>query len=236
MGRDQSRLMRSVVLATALLAVLMSPADAGCGFLGLFRCRAHYRHYHYHHHHHHHHRHHRTRVIIKHVTVVRHVTVKKAAPPVVDLPTLAMAQTPNVDPSLKRIHTQTIGINTTTGAVDPRFPTYFLVGPSINTSSFGALAEQFVSQTSAVSGTFKNLYIAIPTAAGPGSLGTTSTYTWRVNGISTGITCTIIAPALTCSDLTHTAPIVAGQSYDLQTVGVGSTFSAVFGGIELDTP
>jgi hypothetical protein len=170
------------------------------------------------------------------ITVVRHVAVKKAAPPVVDLPTLAMAQTPNVDPSLKRIHTQTIGINTTTGAVDPRFPTYFLVGPSINTSSFGALAEQFVSQTSAVSGTFKNLYITIPTAAGPGSLGTTSTYTWRVNGISTGITCRIIAPALTCSDLTHTAPIVAGQSYDLQTVGVGSTFSAVFGGIELDTP
>ena len=139
-------------------------------------------------------------------------------------------------PFTEEIHTQTIGINTTTGAVDPKFPTYFLVGPSINTSSFGALAEQFVSQTSAVSGTFKNLYITIPTAAGPGSLGTTSTYTWRVNGISTGITCTIIAPALTCSDLTHTAPIVAGQSYDLQTVGVGSTFSAVFGGIELDTP
>jgi hypothetical protein len=62
--------------------------------------------------------------------------------------------------------------------------------------------------------------------------------TWRINGVSTGITCTIAFPATTCSDLTHTAPIVAGQTYDLQTLGSGPTGGPdyVYGGIELDTP
>jgi hypothetical protein len=63
-------------------------------------------------------------------------------------------------------------------------------------------------------------------------------YTWRINGVSTGITCTIVSPAVRCSDLTHSAPILAGQYYDLQVIGtsVSPIGVSVTGGIELDTP
>jgi hypothetical protein len=155
--------------------------------------------------------------------------------PTLLLPALAMAQTPNVDPSLKKVHKQTIGFSSGpyTPGVSGGFTTFMLVSPPINTTSYGVLAEQFVAQTSAVSGTFKNLYVTQPLTVAPGGTGI---YTWRVNGVSTGITCTIVAPAVTCSDLTHTAAITAGQSYDLQTVGSGNIIDSVYGGIELDTP
>jgi hypothetical protein len=154
------------------------------------------------------------------------------------LPTLAMAQTPNVDPSLRRVHEQTIGFSSGQGAGVPGGNTLFmLVSPPINITAYGTLSEQFVAQTSAVSGIFKNLYITqIGGCSGP----CTGTYTWRINGVSTGITCTATnaggGSTGTCSDLTHTATITAGQSYDLQTVGSGNIVDNVYGGIELDTP
>jgi hypothetical protein len=139
------------------------------------------------------------------------------------LPALAMAQTANVDPSLRLANKQTIGI--TGGAFNG--PPEYIPG--------GSAAEQQSSPLSAVSGTFKNLFInefGIPLS------GTSFVYTWRINGVSTGITCTIVSPAVSCSDLTHSAPILAGQYYDLQVIGtsVSPIGVGVTGGIELDTP
>jgi hypothetical protein len=66
------------------------------------------------------------------------------------LPTLAMAQTPNVDPSLKKEHKQTIGLSSGNGVgMESGVTLYMLVGPP--------QAEQFVVQESAVNGTFKHL-------------------------------------------------------------------------------
>ena len=66
-------MIRNIILAACLL--MASPANAGCGFLGLFGCSNHHSHHPLRHHRHHHH----TRVIVKRITVVRHVTAKKAA-------------------------------------------------------------------------------------------------------------------------------------------------------------
>jgi hypothetical protein len=164
------------------------------------------------------------------------------------LPTLAVAQTATADPSLKvATSKQTIGFSSggpysgsptfAPGVMGNPTTTFMLVSPPVQASN-NFMSEQLVAQTSAVAGTFKNLYV---TELSPGSVDTngtkaTGTYTWRINGVSTGITCTIVEPATTCSDLVHTAPIVAGQTYDLQTVGVGNIISPVYGGIELDTP
>ena len=167
------------------------------------------------------------------------------------LPTLAMAQMRNVDPSLKvaPVSKQTIGFSsgpivggTVVTAFQPGImnglTTYVLNGVPANGNVFGP-NEQYVAQTSTVAGTLKNLYVTEVLLIGGPAVPLTATYTWRINGVSTGITCTIVTPATTCSDLVHTAPIVARQSYDLQTVGVGNNGNnggPVYGGIELDTP
>jgi hypothetical protein len=146
------------------------------------------------------------------------------------LPTLAMAQTPNIDPSLRRVHKQTIGMS---GAA--AFETFPVSGTTMYMVTNSSTVEQEIAHISAVSGTFKNLFV---TEFGLAPSGASITYTWRINGVSTGITCTIVSPAVSCSDLTHSVAIVAGQSYDLQTVVASpSAFGdSVSAGIELDTP
>jgi hypothetical protein len=87
---------------------------------------------------------------------------------------------------------------------------------------------------SSVSGTFKNLFVTNPGALPNGSM----SYTWRVNGTDTGITCTITAPGTSCSDTVHSAAITVGQSYVLvpRCFGPITTGRAVDAGIELDIP
>ena len=67
-----------------------------------------------------------------------------------------------------------------------------------------------------VGGTLANLNVTASTPAGPGN---TWTFTVRLAGASTGVTCAISGNASTsCSDTTHTSAVTAGQTVDLQAV------------------
>ena len=50
--------------------------------------------------------------------------------------------------------------------------------------------------------------------------------TWRKNGSSQTVTCTITNPSLTCADLTHSFTYVAGDVLDVQAVFVGTISAA----------
>jgi len=96
-------------------------------------------------------------------------------------------------------------------------------------------SESLVNNTPVpFAGTFRNLYAQI--SAAPGASGTV-TFTLRVNGASTGVTCTMILTETACHDTTHVATIAVGQTADLQVVSGAVTASARENfGIELDNP
>jgi len=109
--------------------------------------------------------------------------------------------------------------------------------------------EQAVSNVAAFSGNLKNMYIISDETVNYNQPGNSATFTWRINGIDTAITCTInfpqsgSVPPQTCSDTTHTATINAGDYYDLRTSGSivrggsnGDFTGWVSGGIEFDLP
>jgi hypothetical protein len=101
---------------------------------------------------------------------------------------------------------QTIGGNTS-GNLTANSTQYF----SNTISSFESLIRQVV----AAGGTFTKFYVSLQAAPGAGQ---SYTFTLRVNGSDTDVTCTIADSATSASDLTHTAAITAGQSWSLKSV------------------
>ena len=118
-----------------------------------------------------------------------------------------------------------------------------VVVPNCNAASLAAATTYYCGSTEsstqtlasglvARAGTFKNLYTQ--QSAAPGGA-TTTIYTLYVNGSSTSVTCTTTGAATTCSDLTHTAAITAGQSFSVQAVNLAAAAATVpVLGIELD--
>ena len=85
-------------------------------------------------------------------------------------------------------------------------------------------AEDYTSQTAApVSATISDLQISLdpPQPAWSTSTGTL-VFTFRDNGSSTAVTCTITAPAITCSDLVHTASVAQGDLIDFKLLATGT--------------
>ena len=94
--------------------------------------------------------------------------------------------------------------------------------------------ESTVNKYVAISGTFKNFGCVAATAPGSGQ---SVTCTLRVNGSSASVTCTISNSATSCTDVTHTATISAGQAGDYQIVtSNGASATRVFPYIEFDNP
>jgi hypothetical protein len=59
------------------------------------------------------------------------------------------------------------------------------------------------------SGTISRFYVRLSGAAGGGS--TSYTFTVRIDGADTGITCTATGAATSCSDTSNSASVTAGQ-------------------------
>lgn len=98
----------------------------------------------------------------------------------------------------------------------------------------GSATELVVSASVPMAGTLKNLYVSLSAAPGAGQ---TVIATLRVNGLDTGVTCTIADSATSASDLTHTAAITAGQLWSVKTVySAGAASSVPKGAIEFDNP
>ena len=75
------------------------------------------------------------------------------------------------------------------------------------TSGSGESGTQFPMPA----GTVRELRVRVPIAAGPAGSGNTWTFTVRKNGSSTGITCTVLETATSCSDLVNTSYFAAGD-------------------------
>jgi hypothetical protein len=75
--------------------------------------------------------------------------------------------------------------------------------------------ETTANQLWALGGTFKNLYASVSAAPGTGN---SVIFRLRINGAtpSGGPTCTVSDSATSCNDLSHTAPVTAGQTCDVQ--------------------
>lgn len=101
--------------------------------------------------------------------------------------------------------------------------TYFLA------PSGGLAANTTEANVQGIANTTSTLQnFAVKVSAAPGT-GNSLTFTFRDAGSSTGVTCTISNAATSCSDVTHTAAITAGDLIDVQMVdtGVTATVSAV---------
>ena len=111
--------------------------------------------------------------------------------------------------------------------------------PQATTAFFVALASTTEGNGQAVApigGTFKNLFIQL--ASPLGGAAQTMAFTLRVNGVDTGVTCTINSGGTTASDTTHSATIAAGQTWSIKVVTSATTGTTPFiaGGIEFDNP
>jgi hypothetical protein len=94
--------------------------------------------------------------------------------------------------------------------------------------------ELTVNKYVAMGGTFKNLGCVVANAPGTGQSDICSL---RVDGGPTSVTCTISNSSTSCTDITHTASILAGHSGDYQVVtSSGATATRVFPYIEFDNP
>lgn len=71
----------------------------------------------------------------------------------------------------------------------------------------------------AMAGTLSTFYVRVGTAPGGG---VTHTFTVFVNNSASGITCDIVDTATTCSDLSNTAAVVAGDSVDINRADNGA--------------
>ena len=88
---------------------------------------------------------------------------------------------------------------------------------------FGLFGAEFASESiartpMAVSGTLSNFHVGVDggTAAGKNWI-----LTVRKNGANTSVTCTVVGPATTCSDSTHTASFNAGEDLSISIVASG---------------
>jgi hypothetical protein len=85
--------------------------------------------------------------------------------------------------------------------------------------------ENLIYGVASASGIFRNLHIKQNTAPG---VGQTTTYTLRVDGSDTAVTCQASgAAATTASDVTHSVAIASGQSWSLKIVQSGGAASTI---------
>jgi hypothetical protein len=89
----------------------------------------------------------------------------------------------------------------------------------------GAVATTTVahaSTTMPTNGTIANFYVALAGAPGTAASGKAYDVTVYKNGSATAVTCQVLNTATTCSDVTHTASYVAGDSIAVETVPTGT--------------
>ena len=107
-------------------------------------------------------------------------------------------------------------------AVSSGSPTFIAIGGSTI-----ANASEFAIQVPAPSNvTIQNMYISLAIAPGAGS---TATFTWRDNGSSEALACTVSGTATTCNDTTHSFKAAAGDLLDIQITVSGSVSSLIIG-------
>ena len=79
--------------------------------------------------------------------------------------------------------------------------------------------EAAVQVGSPAAATITNMFVQVSTAL-PGA--TSLAFTWRKNGASQTVTCTVPAAGTTCSDTTHSFAVVQGDLVDIQVVVTGA--------------
>lgn len=87
----------------------------------------------------------------------------------------------------------------------------------------GSSTEANNNTITSLAGTIKNLYCAVSTA--PGSAKSFA-FTYRKNGASQTLTCTISGSGTTCNDTTHTFTVAAGDLVSIQSNPTGSPTSS----------
>lgn len=116
-------------------------------------------------------------------------------------------------------------LNSQTGVGGAGATQFFVVG--------GSATELNVYGVAPATGTFRNLWLNLNTA--PGGV-QTDTFTLRVNGADTAITCVVTGAAVSGSDITHAVPVTKGQTWSIKIVGSAAAAATIVnGGIELDT-
>ena len=98
---------------------------------------------------------------------------------------------------------------------------YFPAGGGSNAST----AETAVQAKINAATTFSNFGAQLSTALG-GSGGNSVALTFRKNTTGQALTCTITDPAVTCSDVTHSFTVAAGDLVDIQAVFTGTIAAA----------
>jgi hypothetical protein len=98
---------------------------------------------------------------------------------------------------------------------------YFPVGGGGQPNATEANANSFQGSAGTISGFGVNAGVH---AIGSG---TAVTFTWRKNGISQGVTCTVTDPAITCSDTTHSFSFSAGDALDIQATSNGAVAMSI---------
>jgi hypothetical protein len=112
-----------------------------------------------------------------------------------------------------------------TGAQGVAGPSAFIVGGGTGTQNLSAGADRFVpmlnslstatesaaQQAVPIAGTLSKLQTRLDGNAGAASSGKSYVVTVRKNGVSTGVTCTILETATTCSDIANTVAFAAGD-------------------------
>lgn len=89
---------------------------------------------------------------------------------------------------------------------------YFPPGGGLTASA----TESLVQGTATIAGTISNFSATIGTAPGGSA---SLTFTFRLNGASQAVTCTVTSAVKSCSDLTHSFAIAPGDLVDIQVVG-----------------
>jgi hypothetical protein len=88
---------------------------------------------------------------------------------------------------------------------------------AVNYSGFGAqglwnATENLYSSVMPTGGTIDHLYVTMTAAAGSSA---SYDYTVFLNGVASALTCTATNPATTCTDLTHSVALVAGDTISI---------------------
>jgi len=104
-------------------------------------------------------------------------------------------------------------IGGTAKSIRKLFPTYFGLFGSPGMNSVGT-DESTLQWPMPAAGTVSNLYVRLSESAG--AAGTSYTFTIRKNGSSTGVACTAVAAASTCSDTSGSVTFAAGDLISVQ--------------------
>lgn len=96
---------------------------------------------------------------------------------------------------------------------------FFPIGGGSIASSTEASVDSTIRSATTVSNFGLDISAALGTTI---AVNNTVVVTWRKNGSSQAVTCTITNPALSCSDTTHSFTTVAGDTLDVQAVFTGT--------------